>query len=345
MKINFSPSNIYFSSQACIEKTKNEQTKKQLKSTQYRTSLSKPEEKAKGVLPADLEAVKLKIRKAREERLFDKFLNKQGKVTIEEYKAIKETMPYILDKASEMVAKDSKCACLPIDIATLAINAKHYIENAKELDGKEYRIISIGTSPAPLTEAMQNLGCDVIYVPISGISSLISDKEILTSENLKLALEYLKSKGVCEEKNNNIKNIVIDYTFSGKTLSTICMLLVKNNKLKSKSDIWALSLTDLLVSVLYSKKIEPPIDLTFEEKAGLLKDYRDDLLFSFEGDIANVPHFNIDDRKNHHDFNSISSKWYSKKELFEQFEEFSKPLARAYSLCVIDEIMNLQNNL
>ena len=293
-------------------------------------------------MSADLEAIKLQIRKTKEEKLFNNFINRKGKVSLDEYNIIHEKAPFILNKAAEMVAKESKCACLPKDIAILAINAKHYIDNAKELDGKDYRIISIGTSPAPLAEAMENLGCNVIYVPISGINSLVSDKDIQASENLKLALEYLKRKGVCAEKNNDLKNIVLDYTFSGKTLTTICMLLVKDNNLQSKKDIWAMSLTDLLVSVLYSKEIEQPIDLTFEEKAGLLKDYREDLLFSFEGDIANVPHFNIDDKKNHNDFNSISSRWYSKAELFKQFDDFSKPLARAFSLCVIDEIINLQ---
>lgn len=335
MKINFVPNNIYFSSQEKKEPIQRHLKKAEKIPSTYKREVLKH-------LPADIEGIKLKIRQNREESLFNKFINKNGKVSVEEYKFIREKMPFILDKAAEMVAKECKCACLPKDIATLAINAKSYFDNAKELKGKNYRIISIGTSPAPLAEALQNLGCNVIFVPISGINLLVSDKDINSSKNLKLALEYLRRKGVCAEENNNLKNIVMDYTFSGKTLSTICMLLVRENKLTSAEDIWALSMNDLLVSLLYDKNNKAPIETSFEEKAQLLKAYKEDLLYSFESEIANVPHFHINDRDNLKKDNSISSNRKSKAELFRAFEDYSKPLARAFSLCVIDEIINLQ---
>lgn len=343
MQIKAYGNNIYFSSQKNAGIKQSIKNKKTCSITPNNKTSSSSIYETNEHFFAHLAGIKLKIKESREENIFTKFLQQKGKVTLDEYNLIKKELPFIIQKANEIVENKTKVACKPKDMAKLAINIKYYIDNAKELEGKDYRIISIGTSPAPLTEALQNLGCEVIFVPISGINSLVSDKEINCNRNLKLALEYLKSKGVCKEKNNNKKNIVIDYAFSGKTLSTICSFLAKENKLDYKEDIWCLSLIDLMISMLYKKDNKNPIEIPNNEKPLLLKNYREDLHFSLENEISNVPHFDIDDRKNNERTNSISSKLHTKEGLFKAFDEFSKPLARAYSLCVINEMEKLKS--
>lgn len=89
----------------------------------------------------------------------------------------------------------------------------------------KYVIVSIGTSPAGIAKAMEYMGVDVRYVPISNIDELSSDEKqkalFEKKEELKEYKDFLDSIGLNEKniKKSKKQYIFIDYTASGKSLA------------------------------------------------------------------------------------------------------------------------------
>ena len=67
-----------------------------------------------------------------------------------------------------------------------------------------------------------------------------------------------------------------------------------------------------------------------------------DATFQNSEKICSVPHFYINDKVNENVF-CIKSKGKTNKQLFKQFDEFTKARARTFEICVIDEIKKLKN--
>jgi len=106
-------------------------------------------------------------------RLSEDFFYGEGKVSAEICEDIINNHPSILTEAykiySQFVSDKHKTLSMSPEItAKAAFNLKNYFDEKY----KNYRIISIGTSPAPISNAIEHLGADVIYLPVSGARKL-----------------------------------------------------------------------------------------------------------------------------------------------------------------------------
>ena len=84
--------------------------------------------------------------------------------------------------------------------------------------------VSIGTSPAGVGKALELMGHDVRYAPISEVGFGQSTREYSTNINEhSLYIKFLDSIGLTKEKiNNSDKNYVFtDYTVNGNTLAAV----------------------------------------------------------------------------------------------------------------------------
>ena len=169
----------------------------------------------------------------------DEFLNKKGKVTLEQYNQILENNPQVLSRCysicRNMLYKQSNC----LHTAKAAVNLKEYYD--KKYDN--YTILSIGTSPAPITEVMQNLGCKVIFLPITNLRNIDDGDNYplrnayptITSryKNIGKLMRYLTKKGI--NKKNTGKILILDYSFSGNTLNLIEKILQQRGDINPRN--------------------------------------------------------------------------------------------------------------
>lgn len=290
----------------------------------------------------DVIGIKEKLIQKKENKIFDQFLKREGKVSVKEYENICKKYPFILEKAREMVIEDSYAYTTPTQIAKFALNTKNYLDNCERLRGKEYTIVSIGTSPTPLTETLDNLGCNVTYIPISGLRFCTENNTVEKNENLKLALEYLKEK--CSKNDKNMQYVVIDYAFSGRTLRTISNLMSKDDYITKEENIWDISLSQLLSKVFKSNEVPLEKNYEFEDLEKFFEEYDDDLYCSDFTPLGNVPHFYLADEKNEERLGSVFSKGKTKEELFKEFDNYSRPLARCFNLCTLN-VLNLMGEI
>ena len=83
---------------------------------------------------------------------FTEFLSRKGRVTKEEYEDIIKNHPSVLTKCGQYVKKNVfKSFVMPKELANIAINTNGYLKDTFE----NYRIVSIGTSPAALCEQLK----------------------------------------------------------------------------------------------------------------------------------------------------------------------------------------------
>ena len=258
------------------------------------------------------------IQKLQEQDSFEEFMDRKGKVTKEEFKDIVKNHPSTLLKAQKFAKMLYVGETTPEEMAKIAISTSEFLN--KEF--KNYRIISLGTSPAPLTEQLQNLGHEVVFLPASALSWCCDSLEMNT------LMEYLKSKNI----NDGKLNIILDYTSSGQTLSEMTGNIKKKFHLNSKK-IKQLSLNDVF---------------HYLHKTSHIKtwNYYKDLFDSAAENISNVPHFPVSSSgvskyRNSNKAGTIYMNGLTKEEVFREFENYSTPLARCFSLCTMAEIDKL----
>lgn len=148
--------------------------------------------------------------------------------------------PFCVDKRHLEDIKDNPNPSCDEDYAPIKISAlnnaqagvqigRHLKEYYDATYGKEkYVIVSIGTSPAPAAKAMEYMGTDVRYVPISGLGHVkITDKAQIDKYMTKDYKSFLDSIGITKEKieDDDKQYIFLDYTYSGKTLENINFVL------------------------------------------------------------------------------------------------------------------------
>jgi hypothetical protein len=275
----------------------------------------------------------------REDVFFTEFLNKKGKVTKKEYEDILKNHPSAIVKSYKFVEKIGATATTPAQCAKAALKLKESYD--KEYKGN-YSIVSIGTSPSPITEAMSALGAKVIFIPASGLNMLSKDRLYIfrsqyptTSSripNIKYIAEYMKKNSSTLKKTDFL--ILLDYCCSGTSLDNMCQIFEEENIHPSERMHDRSILSDLCE--LTNLKDETST-FKLEEYANIAHDMQ---CSSFE-EVSNVPHFHIYDQYNENVDFHISSKNKSKRQLFREFDNFSRPLARAYALCTINEAMKL----
>ena len=152
------------------------------------------------------------------------FCKKHGKVTQKEFERIKKLHPSMIQKAYELLNERYNGEITPNKVASSAILFKNYLD--KKYDGN-YRIISVGTSPYQIAQAMQYLGSNVAYIPISCLSAYNFDDENSKYQNLEISLKYLEEQLNQMPHDENTKDIILDYFNTGKTINNLWTILVE----------------------------------------------------------------------------------------------------------------------
>ena len=274
------------------------------------------------------------IQKDINNREYDKFLKRKGKVTVEEYRDIKENHPNFLIKALNRINGMRSVNIFKTSPKTTAKIALHTKKRYDSLYGKDnYTIVSIGTSPSFLMEAVKQLGSDVVFLPISDVRDIKEGQDI--EENIK---EYPNLSHCKNYLNNTLSEgksiILLDYTVKGTTINAVENLIKKYCKIPNSN-----VLKSDLLEMLYSLKRYSAIK---ENNVITMDDYYDveiDTSYQKAEVIGNIPHFSVfDDKRNEHCNYSIVAKDKTEEELFKEFEDFSRPSARAYQLLVLAEL-------
>ena len=189
---------------------------------------------------------------------------------------------------------------------------------------EDYKIISIGTSPEPIAFGLENLGCDVVYLPFTNGNKLPANMKtydlIDNYPNLETTLEYLKSQKI--NATNNKKIILLDYSSTGKTLALLERLIREYNGVKN-IESW-----DLLDKLSMSKTLQ-------EKKFSNFNYYNIDDRFKMKIDLgqqrveiySKTPHFDV-----------ASLEKIETEEKFKNFTTQINPTANAYELCILNEL-------
>ncbi len=268
---------------------------------------------------------KIELEQQKEKIFFDEFLHKKGRVTKEEYQDIVKHHPSALVKAQKYCFENYKGASSPRNIADITLRLDEYFKKKY----RNYRIISIGTSPSPVTEQLANMGHDVVFLPVTGLrlGYIPCLTELDNRAELRALMQYLDTKNIDDGK----LNIILDYTSSGITLNAITGYIQEYFNF-APEQIKKLSLNDDILRKYFC-----------ESKDNLVKD----LVRSDIEEASNVPHFPVtqkgiriyrlpgsDENMIFFDINE------PKQELFEKFDNNSTPLGRAFALCTMHEINN-----
>lgn len=269
-----------------------------------------------------------------EERFFREFLRKKGKVTQEELEDIIKKHPGTIIKAQKFLERTLETNITPKEIAKAAYWLKKFYDEYYK-DG--CTIVSVGTSPAPITEVMSALGSKVVFLPASDLKKIPHYKEIYGSDyiektNLRYMLEYANLQGINPQNTDEI--ILLDYSNTGESLENLAKVLTEQ-KMCKKEKLKTNSILD------YLKLFMLP-----EGTNGLLseKEYNNiesDMYDSRFESISNIPHFYVSDKDNNGYGHWVLAKNKPMSQLFKEFDEYSLPLARAFSLCCLHEATNL----
>ena len=288
-------------------------------------------------------ASEISFQKIEEEKHFEEFLSAGGKLSKKDVERIKKKYPSYIILAEKKLKKEApSLKTLPKDAALVGLAAKKYLDN--EYGKNNYRVISIGTSPAPITEVMAAAGADIVFLPISSLSNYINphkgndnNLDISGYPNIQKALEYLKRKGVNE--NSKKINIITDFCSTGKSLLLAHDLVLQYNNVPKENFKKREIETLINAGRFYEEDVEGDSLITSRAVMSI----RADMVSQKFEYISNVPHFYINDNENLFVTCSISSKDKTDEELFYEFDNYSKPLARAFSLCAINEVLKIEN--
>lgn len=264
-----------------------------------------------------------------EDQYFLKFLTKKGKVTKKEYDCIIKDHKRTLIKSYNL-CKEMKVNSSPEIVAKLAVALKEYYD---EIYG-DYTILSVGRSPAVLTEVMQNIGCDVVFLPISNLKECSTGSLYIFRTryptiasrhlNIQKLMDYASKKGVGKQDDKSL--LVLDFSDTGKTLK------VMSKVLKERGDIDddCIKTRKLLLDVADALDVRGKTNLKGAELYGFFND----IICSNFQDYVNVPRYVFNENYN-----------LSKKETFKFFDKYSTKFGRAFSLCATHEAMKiLQSN-
>lgn len=268
-------------------------------------------------------------------QLFKEFLSKEGKLTIEEYAKIKKHYSGLISRSYAIFQKDGFNSLLyssPKNIANAACGlCLHY----DKMYGKgNYKILSVGTSPSPIAEAMRLWDSDleVIFAPISSLEPSEGKKKMASKySNIATLMKYCSQKGIAKDKDKRI--IVLDYVQSGRSLDTMGQILAERKDIPLNN----IRLHSVIQDLCESAQDEKNHWVNSEDVHNITMDMYESRI----GQVSNVPHFFMDeDLVDKVEEWAVFGKNKSQKEIFREFDNFSKPQARAFALCVANEMLN-----
>ncbi len=276
--------------------------------------------------------------KSCDEKKYSDFKTRQSKVTKEEFEQIKRNSPSILFQAYKTIDENkyNKFDVMPDTIARCALGLKNFLD----FDTKDnYTLLSIGASPDMLSGAMKELGCDVVFCPASNVSEVLGEDEnceyiIQRYPNFKIILDYLNSKGINAKNYNDTdrKIVLFDYYSSGKTLRIFEKLLKEYMGINPENIVKYDIIDTLDIANAYNQYKNKEDLLSPQEKYAIMND------LSMQMTLSNTPHFSVIDNERNKKEGYINPLNKSCEEIFYEFENHSEPLARAYSLCVLNEL-------
>ena len=262
---------------------------------------------------------------------FKSFVTKKGKLTKEEYGEIRDKHPYIISRSYQICENRSELNPIstPKILANAAKTLKIYYDKKYGKDG--YKILSIGTSPSPITEAMQLLDCEVIFAPITKLRDSINKKPMAKQySNISTLMRYCTKKGLAKDKNKKI--IVLDYSYTGESLRTMKRILLERGDIKEEQIKLHSIINDL-------RTCSENKDYSWVSGEDVFK-IEMDMTESKMMNMSNVPHFYMDENKAKEDeIWTIYSKYKINSEIFDDFDNHSTPTGRAWALCIAHELL------
>ncbi|MBR1616830.1 phosphoribosyltransferase [bacterium] len=222
----------------------------------------------------------------------------------------KDSFEFSQEKIDEMhnlvKTYNSKGGTLTLeDLFNLGAQTKKYLD----FRYKDYTVVCPGTSGAPLGNMLYCMGEDVIFLPISNARRNLD--KFACEDNLRIVDKYLEKQGLSKDK----KCLLIDYTFSGRSLENI----QKHLRKKFTKNIKAVSLQHLFQCAFLFKLEKSCID-----------HYIDDCATSQIQNISNTPHFEIAFRSTSNKEGYINPEGKTDEEVIEEFENYSNPFAKAF---------------
>ena len=272
---------------------------------------------------------------------FKKFIYSPGEVNMEEYNEIKQKFPELLTQAGKYIKSHNifnNIIQTPKDTAQLAVKIKEHFDNS--YGENNYVILSVGTSPAFVTEPLSALGEEIIFVPVSKVShtpflSSVSFKNDLNKyfklyPKAKIIAEYIKNKLSDTDLDNNKKVIIMDFESSGSTLALMKQILLQYCNIP---------LEQIRICEI-SKEIQDVHDKNHFKITP--EGYIVDIVEERIAKISNVPHYDI---TYDGEFSGINkprnfNSGFEKRQYYNT-KQFSRPFARAFQLLVLDELSHL----
>ena len=188
---------------------------------------------------------------------------------------------------------------------------------------------------------MQNLGCDILFLPISNLNYMSENSVYPLRKsypniasrfpNIKILMDYCTHKGIGKNKEKEI--ILLDFCSTGKSLRIMDQIIKVRGDIP-KEKIHRHSIIDDLEELKNEKN-------SVSKQA--IRYLNSDMIRSASESVCNVPHFPIDDTdcKFSKENEVIHTGKKLKIQIFKEIENFSRPKGRAWVLCATNEAMKL----
>lgn len=318
--------NTTFSNSPSFAKSKNVKTKVM---TNYKFNL-----------PQEYQNVSLKDKIIQEELLLSEFIRRPGKVTKEDFNKIKETNPKLIKAADRRSSVVRSLWCMSVTPNYAAKCALAFKKLFDERYGENlYRIISIGTSPACITQLMPSLGCETVFLPISDVGELYRCFDGMApwhNPKVELLVRYLKKAGVDDKKTN----LLFDYVASGLTIRYVSRILTEDLGIDPECCVEE-SIETVLQDACYDEENE-----LIEESSKYYGLIDNDIHWERVEVLSNVPHYNIRPERMSLDDRDRRLTWGVKPDdvQFKEFDEYSQSNARAFSLSALNQLEKIKKS-
>lgn len=151
------------------------------------------------------------------EELYKELMSDKHKFSVVDYKSLSKEQ---INGLREFCSKQEDVDDAVKATLSVALNVKNYL--LKKFWGRDFTIVSIGTSPAILCKTLEFMGEKVKYLPISSLRNITDDdiNSLNNDDKRKVPYKnYLESQGITQEQieKNNEDVIFLDYTYSGNS--------------------------------------------------------------------------------------------------------------------------------
>ncbi len=151
------------------------------------------------------------------EELYEELMSDKHKFSVVDYKSLSKEQ---INGLREFCSKQEDVDDAVKATLSVALNVKNYL--LKKFWGRDFTIVSIGTSPAILCKTLEFMGEKVKYLPISSLRNITDDdiNSLNNDDKRKVPYKnYLESQGITQEQieKNNEDVIFLDYTYSGNS--------------------------------------------------------------------------------------------------------------------------------